>query len=239
MSGLLMGAVFQVGPPEQSPAFVLLAIADNADDFGFACPSHDTIAAKARCDRRTVIRQIDFLEREGWLKVVRKIINGKSNAYFLNLAKLGVTLSPDARRSPLHSTLLKRNGDILSRIFAPKKSGDTKKFSGDNLPPSQVTPEQSQVTFEGGSGDTRCHLNLLTVIQPSGEPNSPLPPSQAKGAQISDIAASSDDGDAELRRVNEMRAGMIPPLPPLDRLEIVHSPAEQILSPRGRRRRGS
>lgn len=180
MSVLLMGAVFHCGPPEQTPAFIMLAIADNADDYGFACPSHDTIAAKARCDRQTVIRHLKHLEGEGWLRTAKKLINGKGNAYFLNLQKLGVTLSPETRRSALHTALIKRHGDNLIPISAPEKSGNTKPFSGDNPQPPQVTFAASQVTKEGGSSITRCDTNHLThepsFVEPSADLNFPPTP---------------------------------------------------------------
>jgi Helix-turn-helix domain len=211
MSVRLMGAVFDCGPQDQTSAFVMLAIADNADDFGFACPSYDTIAQKARCDAKTVGRHIEKLEADDWLRVGRKLMNGKGNAYFINLAKLGVMLHPDANRSPLHTSLIKRSGDILSAIFArkprnqqppvenlraPEKSEDTGGFSGDNPQPPQRTSRGDSEDIFDDSEDIRCPANHEPLLgEPSEEslamlnlpPQPPTGGEQNAGVEISRI----------------------------------------------------
>jgi hypothetical protein len=189
-------------------AFIMVAIADNADDFGFAFPSTETIAAKARCDVRTVYRYLDELEAEGWLRRMAKVINGRGNAYFLNLSKLGVTLSPDARRSPVHTALIRRHGDNLSRFFVPKESGDSGEISGDNPQPTQVTAPPSHVTKEGGSGDTRSHANHEpSALEPSGETSAsvevlPLPRSGVTNAPDETLSEANPE---QLRRWDSFR----------------------------------
>jgi hypothetical protein len=74
---------------------VLLAIADNADDFGEnSYQSFETLATKSSIERRSVIRAIQVLIANDYLQ-----INGKSrygtNDYKVNLKKLGH--APDKR----------------------------------------------------------------------------------------------------------------------------------------------
>lgn len=214
MSVEIMAAVWRCGPEEQVPMLVLLAIADNSDDFGFSCPSQELIAMKARCDKRTTIRHIAKLEQAGWLGVLRKSIPGKqglANAYFVNIARLGVAPSPNSRLSPLHRSLQKSHGDKLSRIFLPPGLGDTETGLRDNPQPDLVTPEADYVTNEAREGDTRCHPNRITITSEPSSPespknlNTPLPP---KGGAGRDNAvcwmALRTDLKLELERVPEM-----------------------------------
>lgn len=171
MSIKVQNGVWECGPDDRTQLLILLAIADNADDFGFGSPGHALIARKARCDVRTVIRQIAELETLGWLAVLRKAINGRANAYFINTGKLGVTMTPDAFLSPLHARLRREHSDTLSRIFARKNSGDTSEFSSDNPQAPQVTSQAAQVTKEAVSGDTRSHSNSgIVSTESSFEP---------------------------------------------------------------------
>jgi len=149
---------------------VLLAIADNADDFGFAFPSYETIAQKARCSTRTAMRHVDELETHGWLKVGRKL-NGRGNVYFVNLEKLGVSVSPKARKSPLFTHLQKVAGDKLSLIFLPRPIGDSAKISSDNPQAQQVTKRHAHVTGTPSNGDTSSHTNPEPSEQPPLQPS--------------------------------------------------------------------
>lgn len=187
MSVSCMGGVWSCGPADQTSMIVLLAIADQADDFGFAVVAHETIAAKSRCSVRTVIRQIDQLESDQWLYVGRKMWNGKANVYFVNIEKIGVSVSPKSVMSPWHVQLRKAKGDKLSRIFLPRNSGDTKEFSGDNPQPPQVTPVQAQVTKSPVSGDTGVTPSIKNHHYPSRTINDvePVTPTPMRG-ELSD-----------------------------------------------------
>ena len=177
-----MSAVRDCGPRELSRFSVLETIANYADVFGFCWPGIELIATESRCDERTVRRQIVELEREGWLHVARKVLNGKANVYQINLGKLGVTVPDDAKRDPLFIRLLKRYPDTMSPIFWSEKSPDTDHFSEDNPQPLTGQPEPSQRTLEGGSADKLCPPNRYNHQEPPKEPSpwnhSPLPPSR-------------------------------------------------------------
>lgn len=60
---------------------VLIAIANYADENGFAWPSLDTIAAKANVSKRSTIRAIERLEDDGALFVMRR--RNAGNAYIV------------------------------------------------------------------------------------------------------------------------------------------------------------
>ena len=69
-------------PRRSSHRLLLLALADNANDEGVCWPSVATLGRKcATGDRRTVLRQLDWLEREGF--VGRHARPGRSTVYHL------------------------------------------------------------------------------------------------------------------------------------------------------------
>jgi biotin operon repressor len=66
--------------------FVLVKIADNANDEGECWPSQSTIAKHTNLQRQTVNRHIQTLERLGFLKIENREYKGKiSNIYHLPL----------------------------------------------------------------------------------------------------------------------------------------------------------
>jgi len=65
---------------------VLLMLANRADENGVCFPSHELIAEDCGMGRSTAIRQIDSLEVDGYLKVVRaKKGSHQVNKYILSL----------------------------------------------------------------------------------------------------------------------------------------------------------
>jgi hypothetical protein len=135
MSGIVTGAVLQQGPAKLRPRMVLVAIAEAADDHGFACLSMETIAMKALCEPRHAMRLVDALEVEGWLWVKRKAVDGKGSVYFVNIAKLGVVLNPKSRKNEWHLA--------FERKFpGPKKSGD-KKSPAPDVKPADTAPDDT------------------------------------------------------------------------------------------------
>lgn len=94
MSMLLTAQALKVKVGNAAKKFVLVKLADNANDDGVCWPSYDHIAEMCEMSRRTVIRHIAELEKMGLISVrTRKGSEGnKSNVYQLNLAS--VNLSP-------------------------------------------------------------------------------------------------------------------------------------------------
>jgi hypothetical protein len=200
LSTTVSSGVWQCGPAEMLPKFLLIAIADNADDFGFAFPSQDTLAQKICCDNRTVMRRLEQLEAQGWLTIYRKAVHGRANAYLINLAKIGVTVSPAARQSPLFTRVLRMLGDTESPIHPPEGDGDTDAFSGDfpqprqvTKPAAQVTATPAQVTLGHLTGDTRSHPNRKEPPrEPSGEPSVSEPPNEENRPRSIDATTMGD-----------------------------------------------
>jgi hypothetical protein len=96
--------VWKRGPRDRSERFVLLAIADNANDEGYAFPLVQTIAAKCLMSIRTVQRVLKNLTDDGWIAVEASPKNYKANAYQIDLLKLShANLSHD-KTSTSHVT---------------------------------------------------------------------------------------------------------------------------------------
>jgi Helix-turn-helix domain len=174
MSAKVMGAVMDVGPGKLRLRMALVAIADNADDYGFAVLSMETIASKSVCDVRTAIRTIQALEQEGWLQVRRRVLGGKANVYFVNVEKLGVVQNERSQRSKLWPE--------FERLLAKQKSGDkmSPKSGVDKSPAAEKSGDNSQgvqVTKQPDSGD-KTALPILknhgTISNPSNTPQPPL-----------------------------------------------------------------
>lgn len=63
-----MAHVWQNGPLDGKLRYVLVALADNANDDGHAFPSIPYLVEKTRIPERTIQRIIAALERDGWLE---------------------------------------------------------------------------------------------------------------------------------------------------------------------------
>ncbi|HTU13691.1 MAG TPA: helix-turn-helix domain-containing protein [Solirubrobacterales bacterium] len=107
---------------------ILIALADHADHLGRCWPGHDGIAEKVECDRRTVIRHIRQLERDGFLTVTRR--RSEKGRQISNLYELRMTdWHPDVQ------------GDASSRVTPA-------------APPPGDTGDRSRVTRSTEPGDT-------------------------------------------------------------------------------------
>lgn len=120
MSIELMSAVWKNGPEKQTDRFVLLSLADQANDAGHCWPSYAKTAVRCCMNRRSVMRIIQRLEDEEWLRRETRFVTGglhTSNGFWLNLTKLfdGDTGSPRGdRESPGMVTEGHQGGDTGS-----------------------------------------------------------------------------------------------------------------------------
>lgn len=89
MSMLLMVKAMNAKVGNSSRKLVLIKLADHANDKGICWPSHDHIAEQCEMSKRTVIRHIEELEKQGLIKVVQRKREGeafnKTNLYYLSL----------------------------------------------------------------------------------------------------------------------------------------------------------
>lgn len=85
----------------QSRKFLLLALADQANDAGECWPSVRTLAARCSMGRRTVFDSLADLESEGWLS--REAMPSQRVKFCLNIAQLQqLPLDPEARNHPAY-----------------------------------------------------------------------------------------------------------------------------------------
>jgi predicted transcriptional regulator of viral defense system len=66
---------------------LLLCLGDHADESGHAYPSLDRLADRCTLTKRSVISTLNLLEKDGWLKRIKK---GRKSEYQIMLAKLGI-----------------------------------------------------------------------------------------------------------------------------------------------------
>lgn len=98
MSIDLMSAVWQQGPNETVQRFVLLALANYADQEGYCWPSYSSLAERCAISRSTAMRTVKALETDGWIRrQARQTAAGQpsSNGYFIDLARLGLVAESD------------------------------------------------------------------------------------------------------------------------------------------------
>lgn len=91
-----MSYAWKAGPEDCNWRYVYLALADNANDQGFAFPSLTLLCAKTKLSESTVRRCIAKLEANGWLEVKRGVGKGKRSEYTLKKVSER-TLSPNAK----------------------------------------------------------------------------------------------------------------------------------------------
>ena len=128
-------AVEQELPAMQKIVLLMLANRTN-HDTGLCYPSHDTLAKECGMDKRSVIRQIESLEKAELLTVVRtKKSDGSNNPnhYHLNLKKGGSdTKSPETGTKPITITTT-RESNFFEISQEPKAE-----LTFDGLPPDQI-----------------------------------------------------------------------------------------------------
>ncbi|HGJ5882077.1 helix-turn-helix domain-containing protein [Arsenophonus sp.] len=72
----------QVGNPARK--LVLLKLADHANDEGICWPSYESIAKQCEISKRTVIRHIAELEKQGLVQVFQRERNGQTGITIIN-----------------------------------------------------------------------------------------------------------------------------------------------------------
>lgn len=150
MSVRCITAVFDKSEASGNARFIMVCLADSADDYGFCFPSINTLAKKTRLSRSTVQRALTDLEATEELHVHRRQATGQSSVYII---RLGFPAVPMDHRFY-----------DLARMLGIAHEGGV----GQN-----DTPPQSD-TRGGGQSDTRG-VSLLTPEEPSVETKA-IPP---------------------------------------------------------------
>jgi hypothetical protein len=212
MSAKVMGAVMTGGPRQLRQRMVLVAIADNADDFGFAVLSIETIASKAVCEARTAMRMVQALERGDWLRVQRRVTGGKGSVYFVNVDRLGLVPDARSRKSEMHQA--------FARTLKNPFSGD--KMSPESKPGAEAVLKSLGISCleEGAKDDTESGdkmspenglpaVDIFFVPEKSGD--------NSQGVQVTKTSESGDILTLPILRnhVNHLNRSTTTPQPPL------------------------
>ena len=168
MSIKLMSLVWDNGPNDATQRFVLLALADRANDQGGSCyPSILELSKKCAMSQRTVIRAIDGLVDGGFL--VRKRHKSRSNSYTIVVDQLRPIESVSDKLSPIVSDNLSHRQvtdcHMVSDNLSPQHVTDCH-VTSDNLSPDPSVIHQ--VIHQGGStrGAGRSSPPPIVINQP-------------------------------------------------------------------------
>lgn len=152
----------RVGNPTRKA--VLIALADHADNTGVCWPGHDGIAEKCEVSRRTVIRQIEQLARDGLITVEHRrgqLGRQASNRYRLRVTEshsgtaqsdTGVTLDPESR---------------VTFTTAQSDTGDHSRVTPVSHEPSIEPPKNQSAALrvtESHSGPTPTEVQLVDSL---------------------------------------------------------------------------
>ena len=216
MSAKLMGMVFEAGPAEATQRFVLLAIADNCDDSGFAYPGVDLLAAKSCQTERNVLRILQALEGDGWLVIKRRSwgVKKRGNSYQLNLARLRKAI--EGKTKPVYKASFLSGDKMSLRELREADSIGFVRPSGDKLSCEQPAVQSDlrgdirpghEVTNSTPRGDISGIPILKNHQEPSERTITPLPPQagecaeniqdEGKGEMRGSFGCAQDDGQGQ------------------------------------------
>ncbi|WP_406937232.1 helix-turn-helix domain-containing protein [Arsenophonus apicola] len=137
----------QVGNPARK--LVLLKLADHANDEGICWPSYESIAKQCEISKRTVIRHIAELEKQGLVQVFQRERNGhhhnQSNKYVLRLNNSqSLSPNPETKKPKNDGDNLASDGDKNDNLIVTKTAAHSDK--NDNVMVTQCHPNQSYRT---------------------------------------------------------------------------------------------
>lgn len=196
MSITVMDAVWRHSEAKAAELLTLLAIADCADDEGFAFPSYDFIAVKTRSSKRSAQNRVKGLLGTDELSLVSRGTQGRSNEYAIQVAALRA--KPVVQPSlPTTTNAVVRSADEIEMRGRDEGRGGKSLDPGGNGGSMQVAdPGGKQAATEPSSS---------TVREPSGsEPGADEPPALFTApaeAQSSSPAPASATGDDLVLRV--------------------------------------
>lgn len=190
------GEVVTVGKP--AAKLVLLAIADNADDFGEnSWQSFETLAKKASIQRRAAMRVVKALIVNNYLSI-NGVTRYGTNDYKINLAKLGH--APQARER----TGRPKSGDSEAKYG---KSGDPKTKSGDPEAKSDDT-QSSESSF-----NRKKTFDMLALTRKILEGSMTIENALAAGVPVTEDMRKAAEARDQAPKSFEAALGFSKPLP--------------------------
>lgn len=160
MSMIFMVQAMQMKVGNPARKLVLLKLADNANDNGVCWPSYETIARACEMSRRTVIRHVDDLVKDGLVSVTHRS-NEKghtSNVYKLHLHEklqfkhgLEAANDPSDKMSPPENTDAKQDEVIHSPsedLSLASDTGSPSLVTYDHQPSDRMSLRTSQRTSQ-------------------------------------------------------------------------------------------
>jgi hypothetical protein len=169
----IMTQVWRCGPRRKDPAYIMLALADHADEVGECYPSIALLQQKARMSKSTVLRVLKLLTEEGWLTVRHRSVEAedgraRGNLYCINMERLGLA-------NPGRKTVRRLPAEANKR--APRSVTETPHeklaLEANKRAPRGVTQTPHEETVRCQEESVRCQE---TVREVSGVKSPPAPP---------------------------------------------------------------
>ena len=207
MSILAMTWAWGLEALDTSQAMVLLALADAANDDGFACwPSQETLARKSRMSVRSVKRHIATLRDVGLIDVETQSSTRGRRA---NLYRLHVGVEPDfSALSRQRAKLAPSNSAGAEMVdIPPKGQNDPLRNDGSN-----EAPKGTLMTSTKGTPMTPCNIRTVIKNHQTEPAREDAPVAQADGP-VGQVGSGVDDEiDSPLVEADvELIAQCLPP----------------------------
>jgi hypothetical protein len=184
MSIKVMSKIWESGPKLQSHRFVLLALADYANDDGECWPSINGIARKTCMTTRGVQKIMRHLEADGWVVVVPGAGRKNCNVY---LIKTPNTVHPQEQPDPLNGVPGPLN--VVPNTPEPGSPEPSVTVNRTIIPP--IVPQ----------GDENASLKADDTFERNAENLYNLYPRKiGKGAALKAIRKALKSADAEVLR---------------------------------------
>lgn len=167
MSISVLTAIWARPPCAGGDLLCLLAIADNANDEGYAWPSMDTIARKANLSERGARKCVRNLQEMGLVSVESGGGRRKTNAYQITTCGVGQS---DEHKNPEQNS---RNpssgysGETRNNATQNPEQSDTK--PGTPVPPNRKEPSKNCARVEKTHGGFSTPLPGTAMLIRSGK----------------------------------------------------------------------
>ncbi|WP_314890151.1 helix-turn-helix domain-containing protein [Rothia dentocariosa] len=211
-------------PP--SPKFLLVTLADKADDDGTTAAGVDFLAYETGISTRTVIRHLKQLEEMDLLHKERREYKGfggrKTNLTILHPWKDGTKLKwHDYKKLQREAEKTKREFGVTSPVENFESAqGDNLALSSNSRADTQhdnLSPSAHKVTSVHAQGDKSCNFGLVPLKERARGLNHQLINHQSVSQSVKSSApvenSGPTDGSAERKNSNPPQQASVPEVP--------------------------